>query len=116
MMATWNAKGIRLGYAQASNPTTADLDAESGLPDSAYETVAANLAQRLAPGFGKTVAPEVKIIAHEGYRALLGRAAVPHEVSLAGMPQGAGNKSIDRPFFSDPQEPLTANVDGQLDF
>ena len=35
MMATWNAKGIRLGYPLPSSPADSDLDQEVGVPDNA---------------------------------------------------------------------------------
>ncbi|MFA6064019.1 MAG: packaged DNA stabilization gp4 family protein [Gallionella sp.] len=116
MMATWNAKGIRVGYAASSDPKTVDLDSDSGIPDAAYETVSANLALRLAPEFGKAVSPEAKSVAHDGYRSLLGKAAMPHEVALTSLPAGQGNKHIDQPFLADPEEPLHAGNDGRLDF
>lgn len=116
MMAAWNAKGIRVGYALSSDAKTVDLDSDSGLQDAAYETVSANLALRIAPDFGKVVHPDVKLVAHDGYITLLARAAMPHEVSLASLPVGQGHKATDQPFTEDPEDPLHANNDGQLDF
>ena len=46
MMATWNGKGIRIGYALPSSPGSSDLDQESGVTDMAIEAMALNLAIR----------------------------------------------------------------------
>ena len=39
MMATWNAKGIRLGYPMPNSASGGDLDDDSAIPDSANEAV-----------------------------------------------------------------------------
>ena len=65
MLAEWNAKGIRLGYPIPGSPDD-DLASEAAaVPDSAYEAVILNLAIRLAPQYGKTVALETKATAKE---------------------------------------------------
>ena len=43
MMADWNGKGIRLGYPLPSSPQDSDLDEETLVPDSAYETIICSL-------------------------------------------------------------------------
>jgi len=119
MMASWNAKGIRLGYPIPSNPQDSDLDQETGVPDAANEAIYLNLGIRLAPGFGKVVSAETKLAAKMGYDTLLSRAAVPPEMQLPGtMPSGAGNKpwNIDNPFIEGPVEPLLAGEDGPIEF
>lgn len=93
MLATWAAKGVRVGYAFPSSPDDSDLNADSGIPDSAAETVFLNLARRLAPGFGKTLSAETLKNAREGYDTLLWAAARPPEQQLPHtQPRGAGNK------------------------
>lgn len=93
MMATWEAKGVRVGYAFASGPTTVSLDTPAGLPDSAVETIFLNLAMRLAPGNGKQISPETKRAARDGYDTLLLAAAQPQEQQQPStMPRGAGNR------------------------
>jgi len=116
MLAEWNAKGIRLGATLASNPDAIDIDASSGVPDAANETIIASLAVRIAPGFGKTVSPDTKMVARNGYNTLLSRAAMPAEMQLGPLPAGAGHKNIDHPFLSPPTDPLLAGGDGVIDF
>jgi len=71
MMATWNGKGIRIGYALPSSPGSSDLDQESGVTDMAIEAMALNLAIRLGPGYGRAIAPETKAAATMAYKQLL---------------------------------------------
>lgn len=115
MMGTWNAKGIRLGYALPSGPDASNIDADSGLPDGATEAAFLNLALRIAPSFGKTVQPSTQKSADEAYRALLLHAAQPSQQQLPNtLPRGAGNKPwrYERPFFPQPCEPITASEGG----
>lgn len=120
MMATWNFKGIRVGYAGASTPSGSSLDTASGLPDSATEAVYTNLALRLAPTVGKTVPPELRLAAKQGYDVLLSLAARPPTMQMPrGMPAGAGHKSRNEtigPFLDPPSDDLDAGPDAELDF
>lgn len=120
MMATWDAKGIRLGYAFPSGPDDSDPDTESGLPDTAVETVYLNLAVRLAPGYGKQVSPDTKRSASEGFDALMAAAAMPRQQQLPNtLPRGAGNRTVygyPGPFFPGPcRDPLRIAQGGDLD-
>lgn len=111
MLATWNGKGIRLGYAMSSSPDGSNLTDESGIPDTAYETVIASLAIRLAPGRGKTVSQDTRNTARDGYEGLLALAAYPPQQQLPStLPRGAGNKPWrhNRPFMPIPVDPLVA--------
>lgn len=119
MMAQWNAKGLRLRYPIPASPQTSDLDQESDVPDSAWEAIITNLAVRIAPGYGKTVSPDTKMVAKESYNTLLQRAAFPLEQQLPGtMPSGAGNKPwwYDNPFLQQPQNPVDAGPDGPIEW
>jgi hypothetical protein len=119
MMAQWNARGIRLGYPIASNPDNADLDTDTGVPDSANEAIICNLAMALAPGFGKSMAADTKARAKTGLNTLQARAAVPPEMQFPGtLPAGAGNKpwSIYEPFLPRPVDPVLAGDDGPIDW
>lgn len=122
MMATWNAKGIRLGYPLPSSPDASNIGDDSGLPDAANEAVVANLAMRLAPGFGKTVSQDARTTAASGYNTLLARAVMPPEQQLPDtLPRGAGNKpwrgGFPRPFNPVPTDPLVASDGGdQIEF
>lgn len=120
LMATWEARGVRVGYLFPSGPTASDLDHASGLPDSAVETVYLHLAIRLAPGNGKQIGPDTRKAARDGYDALLWRAAQPIPQQLPDtLPAGAGNKTwrdVNSPFFPTPdQNPLRINSGGDLD-
>jgi hypothetical protein len=117
MMAMWNGKGIRLGWPLVSDPTFSNLDDVTGVPDAACEAIYMNLAIRVAPGFGKTVAPDVKVMASEGYNMLLAKATMPHEVQTTRLPIGAGNKPQRRlqVFFEKTPDPITSGQDGTID-
>jgi len=120
MMATWNGKGIRLGYPLPSSPADSDLDQETGVPDNAIEAMVLNLAVRLAPGFGKTVSPDTKGNAKRAYNEIVANSAMPIEMQLGSqtIPSGAGNKGwryYNNPFLREPQDPLTVGSDGILD-
>lgn len=119
MMATWNGKGIRVGYPLPTSPNNSTLDTQTNVPDSANEAIYTNLAQRIAPGYGKTVLPETKAAARAGYEVLLSRAAMPMEMQMPGtMPAGAGNKpwATDNPFLDPPSDRLLAGEDSAIDF
>ena len=120
MMATWNGKGIRIGYPLPSSPGSSDLDQETDVPDAALEAMALNLAVRIAPGYGKEVSPGTKASAKGAYNQLMAQAAMPFEMQLDSMaiPAGAGNKhwrSRKDPFLAPPTDPLQAGPDSILD-
>ena len=118
MMAEWNGKGIRLGYPLPGSPEFSDLDAESGVPDSANEAIITNLAMRLAPGFGKTLNALTASTAKQGYNTLLSRAAMPAQMQFpASLPSGAGWKSwrdYGDPFVRPPVDRVAVGGDGDL--
>lgn len=119
MMATWEARGVRVGYPFPSSPDDSDLDEDSGLPSSAVETVYLNLAIRLAAGKGKQLSVDTRRTAGQGYDTLLWAAAQPIPQQLPNtLPRGAGNKpwgAIDRPFFNSPNtERLVSDDPGSL--
>jgi hypothetical protein len=119
MLASWNTKGLRLGYPLPGAPDNADLDDLSGVPDAANEAIYLNLAIRLCPAFGKTAAPELRLAAKQSYDALLSRAMQPQPAQLPAMPAGAGNRGLrawNRAFLPGPEQPITAGPDGPLEF
>jgi hypothetical protein len=120
MVASWNGKGIRLGYPLPSSPELADLSTETDVPDYANEAIYTNLAVKLAPTVGKTVSMETKASAKAGYNLLLQNAAMPMEQQLPNtMPAGAGTKpwrNNESPFLRDPKDPLLAGEDGPIEF
>lgn len=119
LMATWEARGVRAGYRFPASLADSDLDADSGLPDSAIEAAYLNLAIRLAAMFGKTITPDTKKAARDAFDPLLKACAQPIEQQLPGtLPRGAGNKpwrTTRQNFFPNP-EPLILGTDqgGQL--
>jgi hypothetical protein len=119
MMATWNGKGIRLGYPIPSSPQDSNLDSATNVPDAANEAIYLNLGIRLAPGFGKTVSVDTKVAAKMGYDNLLARMSMPMERQMPGdMPRGAGNKPwlTDQSFLTPPTDTLDAGQDSAIDF
>jgi len=120
MMATWNGKGIRLGYPLPSGIGASDLDQDTNVSDAALEAMALNLAVRIAPGFGKTPSPDTKASAKNAYNQIIAQSAKPVEMQLDNMsiPSGAGNKGYryyNNPFLRTPIDPLTAGPDSILD-
>ena len=119
MIATWNGKGIRLGYPIPSEPDSNDIDSETTVPDSANEAIYTNLALRIAPSFGKFVSIETKQAAKMGYETLLSRATMPDPMQLPGtMPAGQGNKTwrdtLD-PFLLEPNNEIAVGTDSLLE-
>ena len=122
MMATWNIKGIRLGYPLPSSPMTliASIDVDTEVPDAANEAIITSLGIRIAPGYGKSVSPDTKVSAKAAYTALLSWSAQPtlEKQFPSSLPVGAGNKShrFNRnPFMQKPTDPLTTGGDGVID-
>jgi P22 tail accessory factor len=114
MMATWDAQGIKTGYAMGSNANELDLDEESGITDAAHEAVFMNLAIRLAGGLGKALPLNTLVIAKQAYDVLLIAAAQPSKQQYPqGLPVGAGNKRsrYGSPFFAPPDTSVVRNAD-----
>lgn len=120
MMATWNGKGIRLGYPVPSNANSSNIDDDSNIPDWAWEASYLNLALRIAAGFGKQVNPATAVAAKQAYDVVMLRMAFPPEQKFPGtLPLGAGNKAWTfntRPFFPIPTQPLLAGEDEPIEF
>lgn len=119
MMATWNGKGIRLGYPIPGSPENSNIDDETNVPDAANEAIYTNLAIRLGPPIGKVVSQETKQAAKDAFDGLLRRAAMPPEMQYTStLPLGAGNKPWrnSQPFVTPPTDPVLAGQDGVIDF
>jgi hypothetical protein len=119
MMATWNARGIRLGYPLPSSPQDSDLDTDTQVPDSANEAIITSLAIRLAPQYGKTVSLDTRTTAKQAYDTLLARAAFPIEQQFPRtLPMGAGQKPwrYDDPYMPAPTDPVLTGQEGPLEF
>lgn len=120
MMATWNGRGIYLGYSLPSDPSTGDLDDDSGVPDLANEAVYLNLALRIAPIVGKQVPMETKASAKSAYGEMLIHMVKPNEMQLpTTMPAGAGNKpwrDQDNPFLRPSDDGVILPPDEEVTF
>jgi hypothetical protein len=120
MLATWNSKGVRLGYPIPSSPEDSNLDAESGIPDSANEAVFLNLALRLAPSYGKLISQETRQNAKQSFDTLMSLAGFSAQLQpRQGTVAGAGHwqnryGNLNDPFLSPPNDPIEAGNDGEL--
>lgn len=119
-MATWDGKGIRVGWSIPNEAEQSDLDDEVDVPYYAREAIYLQLALRLAPRFGKTLSPDTKVNAKNAYDALMRENAQPVPMSYPStLPAGAGNKpwrNQGTPFLGPPGNPLAAGGDGPIDF
>jgi len=117
MVQGWEQLGVRIGYAASSTADGADLDQDSGVPETANEAVYTNLAVRIASTVGKVPSLELKSLAQRGIDSLMARAAVPRQRRLDRMPAGAGNKSpFHQVFIATPSDsPLRQSGDGALE-
>jgi hypothetical protein len=122
MMANWNANGIRVGWPMPSSPNLSELDTDTNVPDVANEAIYLNLGIRLAPGFGKVIAPETKTEADAAYSNLLNHTAapVPERQLPNTLSRGAGTKPWrsynGNQFVRTPTDPLEAGTDNELIF
>lgn len=118
MMATWNGRGIRVGYPLPQTPGSGELDEDTLVPDYANEAIYLNLGIRLAPVVGKTVSRETKVNARVAYTQLLNQMTAPVEMQMPGsMPAGAGHKPYQNQneFLNPPSDPIDVGQDGELD-
>jgi hypothetical protein len=113
MMATWNAKGIRVGWPLPSDPNSGDMDEETYLPDSALEAAYMNLGVRIAPFHGKTVPPDYKASARIAYDAMLISIVKPVSREMpGGYPLGSGHKTFNGSAWSaDPEARISTGTD-----
>lgn len=119
MMATWNARGIRIGYPISSSPADASLDEVTGVPDAVNEAVLLGLAVRLAPGYGKITTKDTKQSAAEAYSNMMSKGMTRMQKRMpGGFPLGAGNKGWRQIgiFTREPADTLDAGGDGELEF
>lgn len=98
--AMWDGLGIRTGYNFG-----ADINAESGLPDTVVLSFEMNLAVSIAPTFGKVLSTETKRAAKLAYSAMLTTlASIPRVPLNPRMPIGTGAKLdvMDNQYFIPP--------------
>lgn len=116
MVASWGARGIRLGFPLPGSPEDSDANTETGLPDWAWEAVITNLAVRIAPSYGKQISQDTRVTARETYNSLLAKAAKPTEIQLDTLPAGAGHKGTDAPFLKTPDNGVVGIPDESVSF
>jgi hypothetical protein len=101
LMGTWAAMGINIGYPLPTSPSGSDINQFSNLPAPAVEAVYMNLAKRIAPSFGKTLAPDAIVNARDSFTAmLLNLSVIPDKQYPGTLQAGAGNKPFNRVFNS----------------
>lgn len=107
--------------ATPSSPEDTNINAETNVPDFANEAIYMNLAVRLAPAFGKTVSPEIRLVADTSYSNMVNQAAIPTpERQLPQyMPRGQGTKpwrNVNNPYLNRPEDPILAGSAGPISF
>ena len=113
MMASWNARGLRVGWPIPSSPDIGDVDEETNLPDSALEAVYLNLGPLLANMHGKQVTPMYLGMARAAKDTMMISLVKPAERKMpGGYPLGAGHKSVYGPAWSaDPVSVISTGND-----
>lgn len=119
MMATWDGKGIRVGWSIPNAEGESSLDDQVDVPYFAREAIFLQAGIRLGPNFGKTISAEHKLNAKLALDDLMCFTARPVPQQFPDtMPSGAGNKpwrTVDNPFLGPPVDPLAAGGDGPID-
>lgn len=118
MVYSWYQRNIRIGFPLPGNPGDSHIEQQVDTPGTANEALVLNLAVRLAPSYGKQLAPETKATAKALYEQLLTDAAQPYEMQYPRtMPIGAGFKRTDRVFVDVPDlNPIQVEPNGEALF
>ena len=112
MIANWFSLGVNFNYTVPTNQADSDINAQSGVPDFAYEAIYQNLALKLSPVFGKQVSPELKQAAFLAFKNLLNKTPDIPQMQLNNtIPAGAGNKLL-RAYWTTLSSPETRPSDG----
>lgn len=101
MLATWNRKGLKIGYPLPGSPNNSELLESTYFPDDVVEAAVFNLAIAIAPEYGIDPSPIVSKKAKMTYDTLMIRASMPVEMIFpTTMPRGSGNKRIDDNYYN----------------
>lgn len=94
LMAEWAVSGIQTGYPVTTDSDAGSIDDDIGLVLPLKGGVASALAVELAPGYGKTPAPDTKMNATSAYKLGLRMSFVPGNKNINNtmVPAGAGYK------------------------
>lgn len=97
MMAHWDGLGAHVGYNGSTNaaPNSTGLDSDSGIGAQFVLAVYSALAVQISTGYGKTVAPDVRIAANNGLKKAQSANSAPptKKRNTMAAPAGAGHKS-----------------------
>ena len=115
LVAGWNANGIRLSYPLASSADISTLNDMFQVPNYALEALTLNLALRLAPSYRVVPSILTKLSADRAYARMANQVAQPTPTKEfpRELPLGQGNKT--QTFIYQPQAPLLAGYDSELD-
>lgn len=91
MMREWPC-GQKLGYNFPTAVGQSDPEDPTLVPDWALMAMVGKLAQKLAPGLGKTLSNEQKAAAASSYSIMLGRIPIPQVRLPRTTPRGSGNR------------------------
>jgi len=108
LMAEWRAQSINLAYNFPATFGAGGLDDPSGIPDSAVNVAAMQLAIRIFPMFGKRTSAETRYALAQGLNALRASTAFIPALNLPrGTPLGQGNRysTLWQPAALDDQTP-----------
>lgn len=118
MMASWEGRGMRLGYLASNTPTEGDLGQDTGLPPWAIQAVYLNLGIELAAVNGREVMPDTRALAERALNAVRLRTRRGAQMKLGpGVPAGGGNRrwrGQTGDFIVDDEDDLS--VDGTTEF
>ena len=108
MVSAWSIRGINFGYSGGNGK--GDIDADTEVPQFAYEALTYNLVLRLAGGMGKMVAQETKTLAKQGLADLESYSLRIRPRKIGGY-AGSGSRYSNLPETIDP---LAFGRDGNL--
>lgn len=121
MVAQWDSRGLRIGYALPTSPGNSSPAEIAGVPDIYASALVQNLAMLLAPSYGKTITQDMRINAKQSYSDLVARVAGRDIVEMRypdTLPIGTGNKPFrgdsTQQFFTLPDQ-LNTGEDGLLE-
>ncbi len=119
MMASWNARGIRVGYPLPSTQGSSELAQDTGVPDANNEAIYLGLASRLASSFGKVLSAEHKQAERLAFQSVLSSQVFPLPMQFPGnLPTGAGNKGWRGRgnYMPEPSDEIQPGPDNVMEF
>lgn len=113
LAAQWDGMGVRVGYSFGGG-----LEDSAGIPDTAENAFALNLAVQWGPSFGKAISLETKVAAKAAFNALLtARALRPQTQLPAHLPMGAGSRrGVREQQYFQPSEEVPGLNEGATEY